>query len=326
MVAIIPAGGEGTRLKPLSIGTPKPFLKLMDKPIIDYVIKNLLKHGIKNIKIITGVISPPYCEPENADIAFIKESQPMGTAGGLYHINEDCENFLIIYGDIVSDFNLTGLISFHKSEDAEITVGVANDKGCGIYAVSKRVLPLINPPIDMGELILKCHSLNKKVAIFKDNCIFFDIDNLSDFKNLNQCLLKESALLKHLSPERDINTTKNVIIGDNSHLEVGSSITPPVYIGKNVYIEAGAEIGAFSVIGENCKLYKNSRTEASVIMANSLVSGNAFLKNTVISENTRIKRGAKIYEDTVIGENCIIGENSIINPHVCIWPDKITEE
>lgn len=333
MQAIILAGGEGLRLRPLSLTTPKPMIKIMDKPIIGYVTGLLKKHNIGDITVTLRESHRFSFEHLRSDdsakaLSFCCEEKPLGTAGGIKGITKDCENdFLVIYGDVITDFNLSELIKFHRSHSPYITVGKAKGVDAGIYAVNKAALDFIpdNSFFGMDELLKRLRDEGKEISVFSDDCSFYDIDTLSDFKNLNRAILKGDKILSSLRGE-SLNITKNVIIRDNSYLEIGATINPPVYIGKNVYIEAGAEIGAFSVIGSNCKIFSNCHTENSVIMANSLISKDTVLKNTIISENTKIKSGATILENTVIGESCIIGENCVVKPDVSIWPHKITED
>ena len=295
MQAIIPAGGEATRLKPLSLSTLKCMLKIMDKPIIAYIAELLKEHGINNITVTVNENTSlaEYIKDINfkdISIEYLYEKQPLGTAGGIKKeaIKED--DILIIYGDIITDFNLKGMIDFHRKNNPFVTLGaVGTNIKTGILILKKEALMLLpeKTVFDFYEDFLPlAEAQQKKVLTFYDDCFFYDIDTPCDYKKCS----KDMLINKTKTETGKKFSTRNVIIEDNSHLEIGATINPPVYIGKNVYIEAGAEIGAFSVIGENCKIYQNSHTEDSVIMANSLISDNTVLNSTIISENTKIKR------------------------------------
>ena len=131
MQAVIMAGGYGTRLKPLTNELPKPMVPIIDKPIIEYIIYNLKKHGITDIIVTLGY------KPERimdylgdgkkygVDIRYSVETVPLGTAGGVKKISEMIDGtFVVISGDALTNIDLSGMIAHHKTHGKLMTMAV----------------------------------------------------------------------------------------------------------------------------------------------------------------------------------------------------------
>jgi len=131
MKAIILAGGEGTRLRPLTNETPKPLLPIKNKPIIEHAINNFRKHGIKDIILSIGYKADKIKEyfgdgsKLGVNISYCIESEPLGTGGGIKLASKGInETFAVINGDNLADFDWTEIISAHKKNQAEITLAL----------------------------------------------------------------------------------------------------------------------------------------------------------------------------------------------------------
>src|SRR5581483_1518792 len=129
MKAVLMAGGEGSRLRPLTIGRPKPMVPIVGKPVMEHIIELLRKHGITDIVVtlqyLPGVIQDYFGDGSNfgVNLVYSVEDQPAGTAGSVKLAMEYLdETFLVISGDAVTDFNLTEIIDFHRRKEALATL------------------------------------------------------------------------------------------------------------------------------------------------------------------------------------------------------------
>ncbi len=129
MKAVIMAGGKGSRLLPLTKDMPKPMVKLIDKPILEYIIELLVKHNITDINIALGYMPEKIIEyfgdgsAFGVNITYFVENQPLGTAGcvkGCLNSRED--DFLVISGDAFTEINLTKAINFHYAKESLFTI------------------------------------------------------------------------------------------------------------------------------------------------------------------------------------------------------------
>jgi NDP-sugar pyrophosphorylase family protein len=125
---VIIAGGKGTRMGGLTASVPKSMLKIGNKPVIEHQIEACKKHGIKDFYIIAGHLAETICDYFKnskkfaADINCLVEKSPLGTAGAVKMIEKKLKNdFLVIYGDMFFDINLTRLIDFHMRKKSDLT-------------------------------------------------------------------------------------------------------------------------------------------------------------------------------------------------------------
>lgn len=128
MRAVIMAGGKGTRLQGITKEIPKPMFPILGKPILEYQIVNLCKNNINKITIIVGYLKDIIIEyfgngeKFGVNIDYIEENEPLGTAGALFYLREEKDDFLLIFGDLLFDVFFEKFISFHKINNAFITL------------------------------------------------------------------------------------------------------------------------------------------------------------------------------------------------------------
>src|SRR5581483_6607120 len=129
MKAVLMAGGEGSRLRPLTIGRPKPMVPIVGKPVMEHIIELLRRHGITDIVVtlqyLPGVIQDYFGDGSafGVNLTYSVEDQPLGTAGSvklaMSHLDD---TFLVISGDALTDFDLTKILDFHRQNDAAATL------------------------------------------------------------------------------------------------------------------------------------------------------------------------------------------------------------
>ena len=210
--ALLMAGGRGTRLKPLTDNCPKPMLQINGKPILEIILEKCIYAGINNFYISVHYLSEMIIDyfgdgsKWNVNINYLKEENPLGTAGALKLLPKDlCEPILIINGDVITNVNLNDLFKYHLTNDGEITIcarehilnspyGVLEVEGikfksiiekpsfkqlvnAGIYVVNPDMTRfLINEKYtDMTDLISSCKSLNKKIIVYPVHEYWLDI-------------------------------------------------------------------------------------------------------------------------------------------------------
>ena len=128
MKAVIMAGGMGTRLSSLNKSIPKPMFPILGKPILEYQIESLLKSGVDDITIVVGYLKEKIIdslgngEKIGITIHYIEESSPLGTAGALYYLKQEKEDFILVFGDLIFDIDFNRFMAFHKSHKALISL------------------------------------------------------------------------------------------------------------------------------------------------------------------------------------------------------------
>ncbi|NMP38208.1 MAG: NTP transferase domain-containing protein [Clostridiales bacterium] len=358
MKAVIMAGGEGTRLRPLTCTLPKPMARLCGRPVLEYILDLLCGAGI-NEAVITlkylpdAVISYFDSAPrEGMKLEFVVENEPMGTAGGVKNALKDAnEDFLVISGDALCDYDLKKAVQFHKSTNADATIVCAraddpreyglvsaNDDGTvtgfiekpawaqvttdcantGIYIFKPSVLSLIpdEKASDFAKDIFP-HMLEKggKLVAYRAEGYWCDIGDLASYRKCQSDILNGRVRCS-LKP-----VAQGVFTG--AKLPSGSyTLVPPVYIGRNVQIESGAVIGPDSVVDDGSLVGRGATVRRSVMLQNSFVSASAKLNEAILCCSASVKRGGQIYEGGVLGQGSVLGTDAVLRQNVLVWPDK----
>jgi|SRR3989338_2401126 len=227
--AIILAGGKGSRLRPYTTVLPKPLMPLGEFPIIEVIIRQFKHYGIENIAISTGHLAElieAYLgngRKWGVKISYVRETQPLGTAGAIKLVKNVEEDFLVINGDILTDLNFTDLIEHHKRNKFAATIAVKArkvktdfgviemDASCalsdyiekpehksfvsmGINVLSKHCKEYIqdNESIGMPELMLKLKNAREKVYCFPTRALWLDLGRLDDFESAQEVFAKFS--------------------------------------------------------------------------------------------------------------------------------------
>lgn len=219
MMAVIMAGGKGTRLKPFTMTIPKPLLPLGDIPILEIVLKQLVQLGVTKVVIALGhmasifKISIGNGERFGIDIEYVIENEPLGTAGALRLINNLDENFIVMNGDLLTNFNFHGFLETHLKNNAmasiavhertvNIDYGVVESDNDGLllgysekpiihYKVSMGINLLNRASIehipqkgkfDIPEFMTRLLNLGYKVLCYPTDCYWQDIGRFDDYQ------------------------------------------------------------------------------------------------------------------------------------------------
>ena len=358
MKAVIMAGGEGSRLRPMTCTAPKPMARILGKPIIEYVFDTLVSGGVTHAAVTLGylphIIENAYERGyKNLKLDFIREDEPLGTAGCVKNAAADFkEPFVVISGDAVCDFDIEKIMLYHKASGAMVTI-VATDaedpREYGIVNVGEenRVRGFLEKP-SWSQAISSL--ANTGVYIMNPECLkLIPKGKKYDFaSDLFPLMLERDMPIycyhtdgywcdvgntdAFLKCQRDAfdgkfgipvkQSASGIYVKDK--LPQGDYvINPPVYIGSDVEIADGAVIGPCAVIDDNCFIGENAKVRRSAVLENSSVSADSSVTGAVICTGAALKKGAAMFEGSVAGSGCVIGENASVKPYVLIWPGKI---
>ena len=220
-VAVVMAGGFGTRLRPLTDRTPKPMLKVGDRPILEHIVRRLVHAGIERIYITVHykpeVITEHFGDGRRfgVNISYIREDVPLGTAGSVARVDHGGRDLLVMNGDVMSELNIKAAYDFHKQSDSLITMaaapyevgvpyGVVEVNGTkvtaleekpvkrffintGIYVLAPEACSLIPTAkfFNMTDLIERAMHLGRAVNIYAMHEYWRDIGRLEDLQRVN---------------------------------------------------------------------------------------------------------------------------------------------
>ncbi|MDD5354684.1 MAG: NDP-sugar synthase, partial [bacterium] len=323
MKALIMAGGLGTRLRPLTINLPKPMVPVVNKPMMGHIIDLLKKHNIKEMTSILyfqpEIIKNYFGDGSAFDIRmdYVDAVEDFGTAGSIKNAEPGIkETFLVISGDVLTDFDLTAALKFHREKKALATMvltRVTNPLAYGVVITDKdgKIERFLEKPV-WGEVF--SDTVNTGIYILEPKIFeFIPAKKEFDFsRNLFPHLLEGKQplygyiadgywkdigdLAEYRFAHQDILTGKvKVGIPGNKLNTIGRDI----WIGEDSEIDKQAELNGGVVIGKNCLIKANAQITNAVIGDNTQVEEGAKIHNSIIWENSRIGRQAELKDNII---------------------------
>lgn len=358
------AGGFGTRLRPLTSNIPKPMVPMANKPIMEHGVELLKTHDIRDV-ICTlfyqpNVITDYFGDGKNfgLKIQYRKAEADYGTAGSVRNVKDFLDDrFLIISGDVLTDFDLTSAIRFHEEKKAKATLlltRVSNPLQYGVVLTQEngKIVRFLEKPtwgevfsdtINTGIYILEPDILDlvpeKQEFDFSKNLFpilleqnlslygyiaqgyWKDIGSLNEYQDAHIDILRGEIKLLIGGEKRE-----NLFVGENSEIRTEPrNLTGMSIIGKNCRIHNGVVISN-SVIGDNCEILPGAIIRNSVIWKNCKIGARTELSLDVIGTSCTIDDDVVILENVFISDTCTIGKRSKLLSNIKIWPQKSVEE
>lgn len=365
MKAVVMAGGEGSRLRPITANRPKPLAPVANRPIMAHILDLLKKNGIEDVLVtlhyLADEIQGYFGEGSEFGlrITYSVEDTPLGTAGSVKKAEEFLQGgpFLIISGDALTDCDLGAAIAFHKSRKSAATIVLSrvsdpSEFGMVLLSESGRVQSFSEKPswsevasdtVNTGIYILEPSVLNEMevgkrydwsrdifpaLMAHEQPVYGFIADGYwCDVGSLQQYRDAQEHLMsgRMKLSPEGIEVREKVWVGPGSMIEESARLVPPVCIGKNVKVKAGAQVGPHSVIGDNCVIEEGASVERSVVWENAYIGSGATLRSAIVCSRVIIKRDCLVNEEAVIGDRCLLDVGAIVRPRIKLWPDKIIE-
>lgn len=352
MKGVILAGGQGTRIRPLTYKNPKPMLPLINRPFMYNFILWLKSYGINEIVLSTCYL-PEVFEKHFGDgskigvkLSYITEEEPLGTCGAVKNVQNYLNDkfFLVFNGDILTSLNLKDLVTYHREKKADITIAltpVEDPTAYGLVPIDNqgRVKKFLEKPsaeeivtnlINAGTYVIESHVM--ELAPLGENYSFerglFPKALKKGLKIYgyvsNSYWLDVGTPQKYLMAHHDILGKKinfkfpyrevfaNTFIGKDAKYSKGNFTSGPVVIGEETIVEKGAKIQPFTVIGKKCYVGSKTEISKSIIFNNCEISSNCYVENSIISNNVKIGKNVRIEDNSVIGDDCIIERDNIL--------------
>lgn len=361
MKAVIMAGGEGTRLRPLSLGMPKPMVPMFGKPVMEHIIALLKRHGITDICVTLCYMPQTVMDyfgdgaAQGVRLTYFVEDAPLGTAGSvkacMSYLGD--EDFLVISGDAVCDFDLTCAIEFHRGRHADATLLLCPQSSPLEYGLvltdeDHKIVRFIEKP-SWGQVVT--NMVNTGIYILSAGAMEQVPEGQSyDFgKELFPKLLSGGAGLygcpgagywcdmgdcaAYLNCVSDALTGKvrldlglpQVSPGVWSTQPVPEEVTvvPPCWLGDGVQLEPGCLLGPHTVLDAGSHAGKRSLIQRSVLLPGARAGERATLYGAILCQRAAAQREAVLNEGTVLGENALARERAVLLEGVRLWPGRV---
>jgi len=353
--AVILVGGEGTRLRPLTVTVPKPVLPLVDRPFLAYMLEWLHRHGVDDVIMSCGFLATSVRNvlgdgsQFGVRLRFVEEPEPRGTAGALKYAEDLLEDrFLMLNGDVLTDIDLTAQIARHEETGAVGTlalVPVDDPTAYGLVRTNEdhSVREFVEKPtadsidtnlISAGAYVLERRVLDlipadRNVSIEREVWPRLVGDGLFGFGG-------DAYWLDIGTPERYLQATFDILEGNvktavterlgsdfvdvADHVEAAGRIVPPALVERGCRIAAGAHVGSLVVLGEGVQVGEGSKIERSVVLNGTEIGSGCTLQDCIVAAGVRIGEGTVVSGGAVLGEGVTVGARNVLTRGVRVFP------
>jgi mannose-1-phosphate guanylyltransferase len=355
MQAVILVGGEGTRLRPLTSTVPKPVVPLVDRPFIAFMLQWLGRHGVQDVIMSCGFLATSVRNVLGdgsrlgVRLRFVEEPDPRGTAGALKFAESMLdERFLVLNGDVLTDFDLSAQIAQHERTAARATlalIGVSDPSAYGLVRLreDRAIGDFVEKPssdqidtnlISAGAYVLQRDVLElvapeKNVSIEREVWPQLIGHGLYGFP-------AEGYWLDIGTPARYLQGTFDIIEGKvdtavrarlgsdwlaiDDSVRAEGRVTPPAVLDRCVHTATGSHVGSLVVLGANVTIAAGATVERAVILDGSEIGPDCVLRDCIVAAGCRVGRATRITDGAVLGEGVTVGADNVITHGARIFP------
>jgi NDP-sugar pyrophosphorylase family protein len=342
MKAILLAGGKGTRLRPLTIHTPKPIVPIFNRPFLHYQL-DLLKQVPEIDEVILSLnYQPRRIEEVFGDgssvgikIRYVVEPAPLGTAGAVKYAGDKLTESVVVFnGDVLTQIDLAGVIALHRERRAKATIvltPVENPSAYGLVETDRdgnitRFLEKPKPEeittnhINAGIYVIEPDTFDRipsEVAWSIERSFF---PSLIERREIFVAYIYNGYWIDIGTPEKysqvhrdvmdgryvtapfDRLTPPRVSIAPDARVEDGASVTGPCFIDEGVLIKSGARVGPYSVIGKQTQIDEDAIVDNAIVWPNCRISRDAAITNAIVGRNCHLGRNVSLDHGAVLGD------------------------
>jgi mannose-1-phosphate guanylyltransferase len=320
MKAVVLVGGFGTRLRPLTLGTPKQMLPVVDRPMIEWVVGHLGRHGVDEAVLALGyrpddfLAAYPDARCGGVRLSYAVEDTPLDTAGAIRFAASQAgidERFLVLNGDVLTDLDVGGLVGFHADRGASATIHLIPVDDPSRYGVvptdgEGRVLDFVEKPrledapsrwINAGTYVLEPEVLDwippaGRVSVERETF---------------PALAAEGRLFGYEV--------------DTYWLDAG---TPETYLQAQLDLIDGRRREQPAAVAPSATVGADAKVEHAVLMAGAVVADGAAVLDSAVLPGARIEAGATV-RDSVIGPRSVVGADAVVEAGSVIGDDAVVE-
>jgi NDP-sugar pyrophosphorylase family protein len=343
--AVVLVGGEGTRLRPLTLETPKPMVPVMNMPFLERTLRRLKEAGIEDVILPAGYL-PEAITSFFGDgsalglrLRYVIEDVPLGTAGALKNVAEYIDGpFFVLNGDVLTSLDLRGMLAYHRQKGGIGTLHLirAEDPsafGCVVHDAEGRVERFVEKPprgeeptneVNAGTYLLEREVLDlipagRPVSIERETFpaiiagprplyAYTTDDYWIDLGRPEAYLDAHRHVFDGTMP---LGLTPEVD-GPGAAAAPASALRPPVFIGHGCAIAPDAAVGPYTVLGDNCTVEAGASVADSLLWDGVSVGAGAQIEWAIVASRARIGAGARISRGSVIGHDAEIGTNAVV--------------
>jgi len=349
MKAILLAGGKGTRLRPLTIHTPKPIVPIFERPFLHYQL-DLLRQVPEIDEVVLSLNYQPRRIEEifgnggesGPAIKYVVEPAPLGTAGAVRYAGESLHESVVVFnGDVLTKVDLGAVIALHRARKASATIVLTPVENPAAYGLVET-----GPAGDVQRFLEKptpdqitCDTINAGIYVLEPET-FDRIPKDTPWsieRSFFPSLIERGETFvayidrgywidigtpeKYVQVHRDImdgrcrstpfaDCPRTACVSPLARVEEGATIESPCFVDEGAVVKAGARIGAYSVVGRQVHVEEHASIEGSIIWANSRIGQEAVVRRSILGRQCHIGRSATVEDGVVLGDKSVVTDYS----------------
>ena len=350
MRAILLAGGKGTRLRPLTLHTPKPIVPIFDRPFLQYQIDLLRRVPEIDEVVLSLNYQPRRIEEVFGDgsalgikIRYVVEPAPLGTGGAVKYAAGGVSDSIVVFnGDVLTEVDLQAVLALHRSRQARATIvltPVDNPSAYGLVETDaqQNILRFLEKPrpeeittnyINAGIYVLEPSTFDRIPA---DTAWSIERSFFPSFIERGETFVAYQydgywidigTPEKYTQVHRDIMDGRyrtapfagqpagHVHRGEDVRVEDGATVDGPAFLDEGVVVRAGARVGPHSVVGRGSQIENDARVEGAILWGNCRVGQDAVVSEAIAGRHVHIGRGATVASGAVLGDKTSLTDYS----------------
>src|SRR4051794_14969526 len=337
MQALVLAGGEGTRLRPLTHTVPKPVMPLAGRPFLTFMLDWLREHGVDDVLLSCGFLAHAVEEVLGEEynrvrLRYVREDEPLGTAGPVRLAADEGllqDRLFILNGDVLTDMDLTAQLAFHEEKGAKASLALiavedtssygvvpTDDDGAALEFLEKSPGRAPTKRINAGSSVIERDVVERIApgrAVSFEREVFPGLvgEGLYGFHS-------EGYWIDIGTPERYLEATYDLLSG-----RVHSTLPPRDETGSLIYepaLIAGAHIGPQTVLGPHCSVGADSAVERSVLHERVSVGSGCTIREAVLGEGVHVGDGAEIERGAMLGSDVTVQAGEVVRVNARLEP------
>jgi NDP-sugar pyrophosphorylase family protein len=348
MKALLLVGGQGTRLRPLTVHAPKSIVPIFNRPFLHYQL-DLIKQVPEIDEVILSLNYQPHRIEEvfgdgrdaGIKLRYVVEPSPLGTAGAVRYAARGVSDTIVVFnGDVLTQVDLRSLIDFHRGRRARATIvltPVENPTAYGLVETDAagNILRFLEKPKPEE---ITCNTINAGIYVLEPETfdrippdVAWSIERsfFPSFIERGETFLASiyrdywidiGTPEKYLQVHRDIMDGRYsmppfngkpglVWIAPTARIDPGARMEGPVFVDEGSVVKAGARVGPYTVLGKNCLVEEDANVSGTIVWAESHIGREAAVTDAIVGRSGRIGRNS-ILRGGVLGDETYIADYS----------------